>query len=220
MNLDINAWRATDKQKKEVLNYLKQAVDKLVEEGSKGLIPVLAVLCYDPLEDITEVRVHFMDTDFNSNLGKKKSMKMVAASIYDSKRVPLAIGLSCEAWSVEHKKGCPDPYKQHLTLGDHPDRQEIAMLSVLGFPVDGPSAKNFGICDRRVMQRDTDDTVSWDGPWMSDNPEQAEMFNGMKVECGILDKFYLAWIGFALKHENYRDYLDGAKVEQLEIPVR
>lgn len=194
----------TPEHVQKLFDVLKEGVTAIVDEGDcDGIAPMLGVLCFDPFTGEEQTRMNLLATGFNSGLEKKNAMKVVAASTFAAQKLPLAVGLVAEAWTtrMKSKEAMDDYYKKYLMIADDPDRQEVAVVSALGFPVkDSKAAMGLGMADHRLIKRGAKEIVSWDGDWLLTNDDKSE------YQCNILIGFYEAYINFGLKREDYKAY--------------
>jgi hypothetical protein len=208
MNINHEAYKCSPEQLKEFFGFIQKGLEGVVSEHPDGVAPVLFVLCKEAFADEStkpEVRIHLLAGDFNSKLGKKQAMKTVAASIYDVKLIPMAVGLVSEAWISMPKADEYDEYrKKYLMVADDPDKKEVALVSIL------TNMEGKALVDCRELRRDSEDRVSWSGDWLMGATE------GGTAEAYLLEEFYRAFYNFGTKQEDYRAYLDGAIVQELE----
>lgn len=209
--LDTKHAQATPEQVKGIVDFLKGGVENVIKgRAVKGIDPILAVYCYDVMRGKHEMRVHMLDTGFNTPLEKKLAMKAVAASIYNERLLPVAVGLVSEAWMAhETKEQVESGKRRYLQVADNPDRKEVAFIAAASFY--RPDGKPLTCFDVRYVSRDKDDQISWDGDWLSKDGESKNM------DASILDNFFRSFVAFASKSEDPETYLHGRKVVPINL---
>lgn len=206
----ISKTTATQEKINGLGKFLQEGVTNIVTNNkTDGIAPVVAVLCYDPINDREECRLHMIDTGFNDPLEKKLSMKTVAAAVFKAKLFPIAAGVSSEAWveMCTDKDSYEDNRKKYLRVADNPNKKEVAIVAIQAtHRQEGPPLSYHNM---RYLKRDNENYVQWDGDWQKGE-------EGGSVESGLLDHFFYGYAKFAYKQEDPDSYLHGKKVVQLD----
>lgn len=204
--MELTYW--TREQLLELFLTQRQWADNVIKDGTDNLPPCLYIACVDPLDtDAPWKGVLFLiETDFNTGLEKKKAIKKAAAMIYKKLRLmPVAVAMASECWMARHKEGTVA-----LMPSDNPDRVEAINVAALAFHK--PDEEGPVLFDVREVRRDPDNKMQWDGEWQE--PWKDEKFS---IQANILENFFMAYIRFALGHDDPLAYLNDEAEDIREV---
>jgi hypothetical protein len=142
--------------------------------------------------------------DWNSDIGKKVTMKNLAAALYREHVIPLAAMLCSEVWMAATSPTADGTAPNAAQRGwlrpeDAPNRRECILLAVL-------------TCDKRTLRasrevvRDEADRIIWDGDWTDSSNDR----------IGILEQLFCAYYAFTKHLEDPDAYSQSTSFDSME----
>lgn len=124
---DLNAFLIAESRLHELMQEHMTWISKCLADGEhRSWTPTLAVLAKAAPEDEGAILLHVLDVPFNEHYEKHGALRGIGRTIYEAKKIPVAVILSSECWIQQRRPGTK---ASHCEPRHDPARQEAIQVS-------------------------------------------------------------------------------------------